>query len=270
MAREIPHGTVSGYRRHKCRCDSCKAASAAAFQRYKAAKIVDADQIPHGTINGYRHYKCRCSECKSASAAEGRRYREANREAEKERKRQWREGNPEKLDEQLRRYRESHRELYVEIRRRYAAANRDKVREREREARAANPEQFSERSRRYRKAHPDKINEGFNRWAEANPERLADIRRLANSRRRARQRSAFVEDIPRLEIFERDRWQCMIPGCLYPGVPASLDVERNSPLLASIDHVIPLSKGGLHERSNVVCSHLRCNSVKTHRIEGIA
>lgn len=62
----------------------------------------------------------------------------------------------------------------------------------------------------------------------------------------------------------------MIPGCLYPGVPATLDVPWPDPLFASIDHVIPLSKGGLHERANLTCSHLRCNMVKHDRTEGIA
>lgn len=82
--------------------------------------------------------------------------------------------------------------------------------------------------------------------------------------------AAFVEDVPPLEIFERDNWQCQIPGCIYPDIPATLNVGRYDPLLASLDHIVPLSKGGKHERSNLACSHLRCNQKKHTRIEGIA
>ncbi|MGV7750350.1 HNH endonuclease [Mycobacterium kansasii] len=82
-------------------------------------------------------------------------------------------------------------------------------------------------------------------------------------------RGLFVEDVPRVEIFERDSWQCKIPGCLYPGVPVSLDVAYTDPLYASVDHVIPLSKGGPHERSNLQTAHLRCNTTKNARPEGI-
>jgi hypothetical protein len=31
--------------------------------------------IPHGTANGYKKYKCRCFECRAASAAEARQVR---------------------------------------------------------------------------------------------------------------------------------------------------------------------------------------------------
>jgi hypothetical protein len=43
------------------------------------------------------------------------------------------------------------------------------------------------------------------------------------------------------------------------------DVRPRHPLAPSLDHVIPLSRGGLHEYTNVRCAHLRCNCGKNNR-----
>jgi hypothetical protein len=33
---EIPHGTVTGYSHHKCRCDACRSAQTEAMRKYRA------------------------------------------------------------------------------------------------------------------------------------------------------------------------------------------------------------------------------------------
>ncbi|MBV8520969.1 MAG: HNH endonuclease [Acetobacteraceae bacterium] len=38
--------------------------------------------------------------------------------------------------------------------------------------------------------------------------------------------------------------------------------ERYYPLLVSVDHVIPLARGGLHRYENVACAWLECNVKK--------
>jgi 5-methylcytosine-specific restriction endonuclease McrA len=61
-------------------------------------------------------------------------------------------------------------------------------------------------------------------------------------------------------IYERDAWVCGI--CDLAVEPA----ERfPSPGAATIDHVIPVSRGGLHAAENVQCAHFYCNSVKGNR-----
>lgn len=217
-----------------------------------------AKPIPHGTNTGYTYHKCRCEECKAAHTAKGKKFREANPDYY----RSYREDNAERLAEYKRQWMEGN----PGYRRRSWESNRERDAEKNRLWREANPDY----RRRYYEANREKPAEDLRLWREAHPERLAEHRNRSNHLRRARRRGAFVEDVPRLEIFERDNWQCMIPGCLYPGIPASLDVPWPDPLFASIDHVIPLSKDGLHERANLTCAHLRCNMVKKDRIEGIA
>jgi hypothetical protein len=209
--------------------------------------VVNDTPIPHGTANGYKHYGCRCDGCKAA-------YSEYSRERRK----------------QAPKSPVSHGTftgyIYFKCRCDECKAAYSEYMRRRYEA---DPEKHVARNKRYRQANPEKMAEYARRRAQ-DPE-FRSIRCDTEHRRRARKRDAFVEDVSHLEIFERDNWQCQIPGCLYPGIPATLDVKRRyDPMLASLDHVIPLSKGGKHERSNLACSHLRCNTVKRDRIEGIA
>ena len=244
MAKPIPHGTASGYVYHKCRCEICKSAESERKKRWREAN-------PDHRRKSWEANKARDSEknriWREANPDYRRRHYEANREKAAEDVRRWREANPEKYRESQRRWREANPEICAENRRRFLEAN---------------PDYFQD----WRDANPDSLR----LWKEANPERFAELRRLGSDRRRARIRDAFVEDVPRLEIFERDNWECLIPGCLYPGVPTSPDAGWPDPLFATIDHVIPLAKGGLHERSNLACAHLRCNTTKGDRLEGIA
>lgn len=85
-----------------------------------------------------------------------------------------------------------------------------------------------------------------------------DERRKANShKRRALKLGTQVEDIRPIDIYERDIWLCGL--CVTPVDP---DVSYPDPMSASLDHVIPLSKGGAHTYENVQLAHLTCNLSK--------
>lgn len=87
-------------------------------------------------------------------------------------------------------------------------------------------------------------------------------RRGHRARRRSRLRSAFVEDVRSLDVFERDGWRCQIPQCIFRSrVVARTKVvpDDRAPVL---DHIVPLAQGGKHEMSNVQCAHFKCNSIK--------
>jgi len=88
-------------------------------------------------------------------------------------------------------------------------------------------------------------------WRQRNREAVkgyAQRRRalLKGARRRAERFSPG-------EIYERDGWQCGI--CQQHVEPAD----------ATLDHIIPLSRGGPHTRANVQLAHRRCNSRKGAR-----
>lgn len=81
------------------------------------------------------------------------------------------------------------------------------------------------------------------------------------NKRRMRLREALVEAFGRIEIFERDEWVCQI--CMEP-------TDRNAswpnPLMPSLDHIVPVSRGGKHSRANAQTSHLGCNIRKGAKV----
>lgn len=84
-----------------------------------------------------------------------------------------------------------------------------------------------------------------------------DASAAVRDRRRARLRSVAWERFSNTEIFERDGWCCMLCG---EPVDRSPDAHRHrSP---SLDHRVPVARGGSHTRANVQCAHWICNSRK--------
>lgn len=75
-----------------------------------------------------------------------------------------------------------------------------------------------------------------------------------------RKRGAFVEVVIPAEIFKRDGWRCHI--CRRKLSP---NTKWPHPRSASLDHLVPLTRRGLHERTNVATACLGCNSSKNNR-----
>lgn len=68
----------------------------------------------------------------------------------------------------------------------------------------------------------------------------------------------------RMDIYNRDKWICQI--CKKP---VKKELSFPHPKCASLDHVIPLSRGGTHESENVQLAHLSCNTSKGNRVGDI-
>jgi hypothetical protein len=73
--------------------------------------------------------------------------------------------------------------------------------------------------------------------------------------RRARLLGVFVEHVDAQVLFERDEGVCGI---------CNTAVNRDD---MHIDHIVPLSRGGLHCYANVQVAHSRCNLRKRNKIE---
>lgn len=95
-------------------------------------------------------------------------------------------------------------------------------------------------------------------WARENPERSRDHHRS----RRARVRDAFVEHVDFAAVLDRDDWTCGLCGDAIPR--DAVWPDRGT---ASLDHVLPLARGGEHSMANSQASHLGCNSRKGDRVE---
>jgi 5-methylcytosine-specific restriction endonuclease McrA len=72
--------------------------------------------------------------------------------------------------------------------------------------------------------------------------------------------SAFVEDVRKAVIAERDRWKCQLCG-----KKVNKTLRAPHPMSWSIDHIVAISVGGEHSYANTQLAHLGCNVAKGHR-----
>lgn len=73
---------------------------------------------------------------------------------------------------------------------------------------------------------------------------------------RARRVGAYIEDVDVVKVHDRDKWRCVSCRCK---VVKSREYKPNR---ATIDHRIPLSKGGAHTYDNCQTMCTVCNSKK--------
>lgn len=100
-------------------------------------------------------------------------------------------------------------------------------------------------------------------FASPQPHQTTCSKRCATRRnkgvRRARKRRAYVEDVYRVKVYERDNWHCQI--CHRP---VRRDVEVPHHLAPTLDHIVALAHGGEHSYANVQLAHFICNARKSH------
>lgn len=127
----------------------------------------------------------------------------------------------------------------------------DKARAQQQRYRDTHKEQIAEKSRKYRQANKELMAKRYSKWQSENPE----IVRASYHRRRARILNAdgshTAKDIMALKDLYGER--CMNPDC---GKPIT---ESNK---ITIDHIVPLIKGGSNNIDNLQFLCLSCNSSK--------
>lgn len=90
---------------------------------------------------------------------------------------------------------------------------------------------------------------------------LSACRKEAKQRRRARLRGAYIARFSHRSIFERDGYICKICG-----QPTERSRRVPHPQAPTLDHIIPLSRGGEHSPANTQCACFICNSVKSNKM----
>ena len=152
--------------------------------------------------------------------------------------RAWKMANPEKVREASRRYAAKSVEQRAEQWKRRYARDRERILEYQRSYRAENPERIATAMRS---------------WAQRNPEKVTEYQR----RRRARKGGLAVERV--------DLEALWTGHCALCGEQMSSDTPYPDPMSKSLDHIVPLSRGGAHVRENLQWAHLVCNQRKGDR-----
>jgi predicted nucleic acid-binding Zn ribbon protein len=87
-----------------------------------------------------------------------------------------------------------------------------------------------------------------------------DLARGRRSKRRKSLKGVESEFYTHNEIAERDGWRCQLCRKMV-----NKRLKYPHPMCASIDHIVPISKGGTDVRVNVQLAHLVCNMSKGNR-----
>jgi 5-methylcytosine-specific restriction endonuclease McrA len=90
-----------------------------------------------------------------------------------------------------------------------------------------------------------------------------ECRRRLVSRRRARLAGVRVEFVNPTVVFDADFWKCYLCGV---DTPRSLQGDGRASDAPTMDHVIPLARGGAHSYANIRCACRQCNSKKSDAI----
>ncbi len=157
-------------------------------------------------------------------------------------------------DADARRRRWARRSFEINARRRAAhAANPEKVRAQAKRWRDRNRPRKRELDREWRLAHSDLYAASIIRSRMKKPELYAELDRQRAARHRHRIRALPVEPVDVDRIYARDRGICHLCHQYVP---------RN---LASLDHLIPVVRGGPWAEWNLVTSHFECNRRRRDR-----
>ncbi len=169
--------------------------------------------------------------------------------------RQWRAKNPDKCAVYNRRWVKKNWEKHLAYVRKWNKANRHKRVPFEKKWKAENPEKVAEVIRKWRVANHDQyriiVNRARKKWAAKNPAKV----RANGYKRRERKRSTKPCDQTSANVLcqlisDAIKLKCGICGKNMP---------KND---RTIDHVIPISKGGSGEIWNLRIVHMVCNSKK--------
>lgn len=178
---------------------------------------------------------------------------EEKKAADRERMRLWRLANPGVNRENFKKWRAANPDKSKDSSRRYRLANLEREKERGRLWQKANLKKVAEAQRRYIERHPELREERLaKRRAYFATPQGKEARARGAQRRRARKAGAVVQATAK----QTTEFLNAAVSCYY------CRVEFSSDLPATVDHFIPLAKGGAHSLENFVHACRQCNSRK--------
>lgn len=97
------------------------------------------------------------------------------------------------------------------------------------------------------------------------PEGCAKRRQAKRNRKHnTRAAMAHADKFSDWQLFSRDRWKCQLCGCKVRKIAGKTNYNDE----ATVDHIIPLSRGGKHSMANCQTACRACNTLKGAKILG--
>jgi hypothetical protein len=241
------------------------------------------------------------NQCKTCRNEQKKKYRIKSRDADIERAKKWRENNKERAKENNKKWRENNKEKVKELnklwreknkirklewdrqwreknkdktkssQKKYYENSRDKILNRNHEWLKTNQELHKRSCKNWREKHPEKCRLAAYNWRKLNPElrnksvikyNSSPLGKLTSTRSRHKRRALSKESPCTLTLLQWDKIlesqgnKCAICGKRF--------CKSRPP---TVDHIIPLSKGGGLTFENVQALCRSCNSSKNARLD---
>jgi 5-methylcytosine-specific restriction endonuclease McrA len=187
------------------------------------------------------------SKCKECYKIQGLEYRIRTKAEKAAYDKEYRANNEDKLKKRSLKYYQDNKEHLLEYAEEYRQRNPELLKESKKKEYFKHKKKRIAQVSKYRKNHKDKVKIWSDRWVKSDKGRVSS--RKAHTKRRG------YGDISKDVIVDFFKTAGTI--CLY------CKVECNDKV--TIDHFIPLSKGGSHERDNLVPACLKCNCSKSNK-----
>lgn len=202
--------------------------------------------------------RSKCNECR-AKEEKGRRAQhpstEEQKEAARRRTREWTKANPERAKANAKRTYQAHPERAKAAAKAWQNRNPEKRLAAYKRWLRSNPDKAKAASKRWRERNPDKVQALYKSWVASNRERVRELNRKWHAEHPEHRRSRY--EATHSSDFTFDQWLELMSEfgykCVYCG---------RSDVKLTMDHIIPISKGGLHTKDNIVPSCRPCNSKK--------
>lgn len=164
--------------------------------------------------------------------------------------------NSDRINERNKSWKAANREKANAAKRRRRKRDVEKARAERRRSYLRNKEAENARARAYHAANAERRRAQLKEWKLANPEKAAELAARHLARRRAKTTRVEPVDL-------RALWDGFCGIC---GDALDEGVSYPDPMSKSLDHIIPLAKGGTHTRDNLQWSHLTCNMRKSAKM----
>lgn len=166
-------------------------------------------------------------------------------------RKQYYQNNKEEIKEYKKQYYQNNKEEIKEYKKQYYQDNKEKLSEEKKQYYQDNKEIILERSKQYYQDNKEKVKEYKKQYRKNNPEKNLNYHTKRRMSKESQGRGVTKEQW--YEMMNYFDWKCA-----YSGEYIGSDSDKRT-----IDHIIPLNKGGLNEIWNCVPMYSNYNSSKS-------